>query len=122
MQMGMKATCALAVAGLVLGLSTALHADSLEVKTEQGKVQGKTINDGKVKAFLGLPYAAPPVAERRWKAPQPPASWKGLRDASHYAPHCYQGRIYDDMTFQDSAPSEDCLFLNVFVPTGSKAS
>jgi carboxylesterase type B len=44
------------------------------VKTEQGKAQGKTINDGKVKAFLGLPYAAPPVGDLRWKAPQPPPS------------------------------------------------
>ena len=63
--------------GSVAGIVDDLHADPLTVKTEQGKVHGKTINDGKVKAFLGLPYAAPPVGDLRWKAPEPPAKWKG---------------------------------------------
>ena len=61
MQIGLKAVFALSVAGLTLAFCTTSFADSLTVKTEQGKVHGKTINDGKVKAFLGLPYAAPPV-------------------------------------------------------------
>ena len=86
------------------------------MKTEQGKVQGKTINDGKVKAFLGMPYAAPPVGDLRWKAPEPPAKWKGTRDATNFGAHCAQGRVFDDMIFQDSGPSEDCLFLNVYAP------
>jgi para-nitrobenzyl esterase len=119
MQLGMKVACALAVAGLVLGLSTALHADSLAVKTEQGKVQGKTINDGKVKAFLGLPYAAPPVGDLRWKAPEPAAKWKGVRDATKFGAHCAQGPVFADMIFQDSGQSEDCLFLNLYAPADS---
>ena len=90
MQMGMKVAGALVVAVLVLGLSTAVHADSLTVKTEQGKVHGKTINEGKVKAFLGLPYAAAPVGDLRWKAPEPPAKWKGERDAAKFGAHCAQ--------------------------------
>ena len=73
MQIRMKLACALAVAGVVLGVSAAGYADSLAVKTEQGKVHGKTINDGKVNAFLGLPYAAPPVGDMRWKEPAPAA-------------------------------------------------
>ena len=97
------------------------HADSLTVKTEQGKVRGKTINDGKVKAFLGLPYAAPPVGDLRWKAPQPPAKWKGERDATKFGAHCAQVRIWDDIAFQDAGPSEDCLFLNVYAPAGASA-
>src|ERR1035437_6710697 len=108
MQFGMKAVCVLAVAALVLGLATAAHADSLTVMTAQGKVRGKTINDGKVKAFMGLPYAAPPVSELRWKAPQPVAKWKGARDAAKYGAHCAQGRVFDDMIFQDGGESEDC--------------
>jgi len=112
----MKAMCALAIAGLTMGLSAAVYADGLKAKTEQGKVIGKTINDGKVKAFLGLPYAAPPVGDLRWKAPQPPAKWKGERDATKYGARCIQGRVFSDMVFQDSAPSEDCLYLNVFTP------
>ena len=117
MRIGMKTAWVLAVARLVLGLSTAAWADSLTVKTEQGKVTGKTINDGKVKAFLGLPYAAPPVADLRWKAPEPAAKWKGERDATKFGAHCAQNHVFDDMVFQDAAPNEDCLFLNVYAPS-----
>ena len=99
----------------------AINADSLTVKTEQGKVHGKTINDGKVKAFLGLPYAAPPVGDLRWKAPQPPAKWKGERDATKFGAHCAQGHVFDDMIFQDAGQSEDCLFLNVYAPADAKS-
>jgi para-nitrobenzyl esterase len=120
MQFKLQAICALAIAGLALGLSAPVHADSLTVKTAQGKAQGKTINEGKVRAFLGLPYAAPPVGDLRWKAPQPPAKWQGLRDATKYGARCFQGHIYDDMVFQDSGPSEDCLYLNVFTPSNAK--
>ena len=122
MQIGAQALCALAIAGLALGLSAAVHADSLTVKTAQGKVQGKTINDGKVRAFLGLPYAAPPVGDLRWKAPEPPAKWKGVRDATHYGARCIQAPVFKDMVFQDSGPSEDCLYLNVFTPASAKGN
>src|SRR5580698_11632149 len=115
MQVGAKVACALAVT-LAFGFSMTTHADALKVKTEQGKVQGKTINDGKVNAFLGIPYAAPPVGDMRWKAPEPPAKWKGTRDATKFGAHCAQGRVFEDMVFQDAGPSEDCLFLNVYAP------
>ena len=120
MQVGMKLLCALAVAGMMLGVSTAVRADDLTVKTEQGKVKGKTINNGKVKAFLGMPYAEPPVGDLRWKAPVPAAKWKGDRDGTTFAPHCAQNHVFDDMVFQDAAgPKEDCLYLNVYAPADS---
>jgi para-nitrobenzyl esterase len=99
-----------------LGISAAAGADTLNVKTEQGKIHGKLINDGKVRAFLGIPYAAPPVGDLRWKAPQPAAKWKGVRDATNFGAHCAQNHVFDDMIFQDSGPSEDCLYLNVYAP------
>jgi para-nitrobenzyl esterase len=120
MHLRTQAMCALVTAGLLAGFSTMTNADPLKVKTEQGKVVGKTINNGKVRAFMGLPYAAPPVGDLRWKAPQPPAKWKGDRDATKYGAHCAQGRVFDDMVFQDAGPSEDCLFLNVYVPADAK--
>jgi len=116
MQVGMKLVCALVVAGLGLGISARSCADSLTVKTEQGKVTGKTINDGKVKAFLGLRYAAPPVGDLRWKAPEPAAKWNSQRDATKFGAHCAQNRVFEDMIFQDAGLSEDCLFLNVYAP------
>jgi para-nitrobenzyl esterase len=120
MHFGIKAVCAMAIAAMTIGVSAPSRADSVTVETTQGKAQGKKINHGKVKAFLGLPYAAPPVGALRWKAPEPPAKWEGTRDAGNYGAHCYQGFPFPDMIFQDSGQSEDCLFLNVFTPANAK--
>lgn len=120
MQIRTRVVCAFTAAALVMGISTAAHAVSLKVKTAEGKVQGKTINEGKVRAFLGLPYAAPPVGDLRWKAPEPAHKWKGLRMATEFGAHCAQGHVFDDMIFQDSGPSEDCLYLNVYTPAKAK--
>ncbi len=122
MQFRFRAGCALA-AGVLFSLSLAAHADPLTVKTHDGKVHGKTINDGKVRAWLGIPYAAPPVGALRWKAPQPAAAWKGVREATQFGAHCAQNHVFDDMVFQDRGPSEDCLSLNVYAPaTASEKS
>jgi len=118
--MRMKIVCALTIAGLAAGLAAPLHAAQLTVKTAQGSVRGKTINNGKVKAFLGLPYAAAPVGELRWKAPEPSARWTGERDATKFGAHCAQGHVFDDMVFQDAGDSEDCLFLNVYAPARTR--
>ena len=116
MRAGTHFVCVLTCVALIGGFSRVTNADSLKAKTQQGKVEGKTLNDGKVKAYLGLPYAAPPVGDLRWKAPEPPAKWKGTRDATKFGAHCAQVRVFEDMVFQDSGPSEDCLFLNVYTP------
>jgi para-nitrobenzyl esterase len=85
-----------------------------QVKTASGTVGGK--EDSSVRAFLGIPYAAPPVGDLRWKPPVPAAKWSGVRKATDFGPHCMQGNVYGDMTFHDSGASEDCLSLNVWVP------
>jgi len=110
------------LAGLTLVFATTPRADPLLVTVEQGKVQGKLINNGKVKAFLGLPYAAPPVGNLRWKAPKRALKWKGVRDATVYGAHCPQKYVFDDVLFQDNGPSEDCLFLNVYTPADATES
>ena len=120
MRFRLETLCATMAAAL-LGLSVLAHADSLTVKTAQGAAHGKTINDGKVKAWLGLPYAAPPTGDLRWKAPEPAAKWTGERDATKYAAHCAQNHVFDDMVFQDDGPSEDCLYLNVYAPATASA-
>ena len=120
MRTGMITACVLTIAVLATVVSAPLLADSLTVKTAQGKAHGKTINNGQVKAFLGLPYAAAPVGALRWKAPQPPAKWNGERDATSYGAHCAQNHAFDDLVFEDSGQSEDCLFLNVYAPASSQ--
>lgn len=86
-----------------------------QVKTSSGIVEGK--DAGAVRMFLGIPYAAPPVGGLRWKAPAPPAKWEGVRKAAEFGPRCMQAPVYDDMVFRDSGGSEDCLSLNIWVPT-----
>ncbi len=102
--------------GLVLRSAPLAHADPLTVRTAQGNVHGKFVSDGRTRAFLGIPFAAPPVGDLRWKAPQPLAPWKGERDATKFAARCAQWPIWADYIFQDQGPSEDCLYLNVYAP------
>jgi para-nitrobenzyl esterase len=114
--------CAILCATL-LGMS-ALSAQALrtsQVKTPDGVLEGVISADGKVRTFKGIPYAAPPVGELRWKAPQPVQSWTGVRKASEYGPRCMQARIFDDMVFHDAGPSEDCLHLNLWMPANPAA-
>ncbi len=114
--------CALAVAGTFL--SSTMSAQELrrvQAKTENGIIEGIISPDGEVRTFKGIPFAAPPVGELRWKAPQPVESWSGVRQAVDFAPRPMQARIFDDMVFKDAGPSEDCLYLNLWMPEKPKA-
>lgn len=121
MRTGKHMAWALIIAGLAALSAASIHADSLTVKTALGAVEGKRINDGRVKAYLGLPYAAPPVGSLRWRAPAPAVAWKGVRDATQFGHRCEQWPIWKDYLFLDAGPSEDCLYLNVYVPAQAKA-
>jgi len=89
------------------------------VRTDSGAVEGKRTADGKVQEFLGIPYAAAPVGDLRWREPQPPKPWTGVRKTTAFSSHCVQGAIFGDMRFPDPGASEDCLYLNVWTPTTS---
>lgn len=92
-----------------------------EVKTENGWVKGLPAADPRITAFKGIPFAAPPIGENRWRAPQPCADWKGMREAYEFAPISVQDTpglgtdIYCREWHVDSKVpmSEDCLYLNV---------
>ena len=111
-----RATRTFVVALLLAGMSSALAG---QVRTEAGSVEGSTSADGKVQIFKGIPYAAPPVGALRWKEPQPVPSWQGVREATEFGARCMQGNVFGDMVFRDAAPSEDCLYLNVWTPKAS---
>jgi para-nitrobenzyl esterase len=92
----------------------AAEAAAPQVDVEQGSLVGYT--DGDVHVFKGVPYAVPPVGERRWRPPQAPESWRGRRFAMAFSPECPQ-LAYPEGSFFGSgiAPtSEDCLYLNVW--------
>lgn len=86
----------------------AAAGDPIVVHTDKGSVRGTVVNG--VRAFLGIPFAAPPVGPLRFNAPQPAAPWTGVRDATQAAPECPQTGSSTQNT------TEDCLYLNVWAP------
>ena len=89
------------------------------VQIENGKLLGVLTADQKVIAYKGIPYAAPPVGDLRWRPPQPVGRWKHILFARDFGPHCIQSGSYPDMVFHDPGPSEDCLTLNVWAPVAA---
>lgn len=86
------------------------------VTIADGALRGN-VEDGVV-AFRGIPFAAPPVGDLRWRAPQPVARWQGVRDASQYGHDCMQLPFPSDAAPLGTPPAEDCLFMNVWKPQG----
>jgi para-nitrobenzyl esterase len=101
----------------VIGSSAALPE---QVRVEGGIVQGIPGGDSAVRIFKGIPFAAPPVGDLRWKPPQPVQKWGSVRAATEFGQHCMQNNVYGDMVFRDKGPSEDCLYLNVWTPAKSE--
>lgn len=108
------------------------------VSTNYGKIRGLRTplpNEilGPVEQYLGVPYASPPTGERRFQPPEPPSSWTGVRNATQFAAVCPQ-HLDERSLLHDMLPvwftanldtlmsyvqdqSEDCLYLNIYVPT-----
>ena len=109
-----------AVAAALLWASVPLTASAQTV--DGGSVDGITLPSG-IRAWLGVPFAAPPVRDLRWKAPQPVRAWPGTYHADRPAPMCLQPLRARTMNhyFGNEAISEDCLYLNIWAPkTGTK--
>src|SRR5581483_2850019 len=102
-----------------LALGSGLLAEAPKpVKTQSGPVQG-TAEDG-VTVYKGIPFAAPPLGDLRWKAPQPAASWTEVRPADKFAPACMQVPIVNATLGMDAVTTnEDCLYLNIWTPAKS---
>jgi para-nitrobenzyl esterase len=90
-------------------------ANNTRVKIANGMLEGSLEKTGIV-SFKGIPYAAPPVGDLRWKEPQPVQNWKGVRAAKNFGPRAMQPPIFSDMVFRSNGMSEDCLYLNVWTP------
>src|SRR6266498_2323366 len=110
---------------VALAIATGLTAATPEpVKTDAGLISGTPAGAGGVRVFKGIPFAAPPVGELRWRAPQPVAKWTGVRKADRFGNVCVQpkgiGRLNVSVDLPESpAASEDCLYLNVWTAAQS---
>ena len=69
-----------------------------------------------VRAYRGIPYAAPPLGPLRWRPPQPVAAWTGVRPTDAFGRNALQGVVWDDIDLRAAGVSEDCLYLNVWTP------
>jgi para-nitrobenzyl esterase len=119
------AQCCFGVAGILICLAVPAVSQSVAasqpgdpVSIDGGMVAGKLVA-GDVKAFLGIPYAAPPIGSLRWREPQPVKPWTGVRVSDQYSAPCAQRVIG---AASAPAPSEDCLYLNLWTPAKPAAT
>ena len=96
-----------------------------ETRTENGAVRGVACGWPSITAYYGIPYAAPPVGELRWRAPEPAEDWEGVRDCARPSDRCWQLGVTGDFFKREFYPveekfNEDCLYLNIWTPAKSK--
>src|ERR1035437_4332545 len=107
----MKKTALLFAMFAMFSAGSGYAQQPLPVKVDGGLVQGTFEDD--LTVYRGTPFAAPPVGDLRWNAPQPAAKWEGLKQATKFAPGAIQGGN------PPSGKSEDCLYLNIWTPAKS---
>jgi para-nitrobenzyl esterase len=98
------------------GASFLSAAISDPVRTETGLVSGVPGTTDDVRVYKGIPFAAPPVGDLRWREPRPPSHWEGVRKADEFSPVCMQQQRGPAGA---SGPSEDCLYLNIWTAAKS---
>ena len=110
------------ISAVLLLLAAVFAANSLaqdRVTTTSGTLEGTSDASSGIRSFKGIPFAAPPVGDFRWKPPQPVEKRGGVFKADKFGPRCMQRAIYSDMVFRSNGMSEDCLYLNVWTPAKS---
>ncbi len=105
------------LAGVALGCARPAAAQIGVVSVTGGRVEGVTA--GGVTSFKGIPFAAPPVGNLRWRTPQPVKPWSGIKKADHFGPSCMQDPKILKLFDTPPAMSEDCLYLNAWTPARS---
>jgi para-nitrobenzyl esterase len=121
----MKRATFLCAAGLLVAASCSRGELEDPVRLDAGLIAGAVAPDTGIRVYKGIPFAAPPVADLRWREPRPVEPWEGVRDARQFGNACIQppgqGRL-NIAAMEGSPPmSEDCLYLNVWTPARSTA-
>jgi para-nitrobenzyl esterase len=103
---------------LLLAAPVSAHAGP-PLRVEAGQIVDATPDASGVRVFKGIPFAAPPVGDLRWKPPQPVPPWDGVRAASDWGPRCVQSNRLGEIDPLNKRMDEDCLYLNVWTPAKS---
>lgn len=125
--MNQKSLAALRIVLVSISLSALPPAPAATVKTSAGPVSGVGSSDGVVLSFKGIPYAAPPVGNLRWRPPIPATPWKGTLKADHFGASCIQGPNNEFLPWTKefiyiTPVDEDCLFLNIWTPKATSSA
>ena len=110
----------------LLVLSYTSIAQSPIIQTKSGRISGLSNPETKINKFLGIPFAKAPIGDLRWKAPQTPESWAGIRDTKSFSASPFQNKpapfMYwsSEFLIPEAPISEDCLYLNVWAPQNTK--
>lgn len=125
--LGAVATASTAVCGALLAQRSLAQITERQIpddpiRIESGLVAGKELGSG-VRAYFGVPFAAPPVLDLRWREPQPVKAWEGVFHADRFAPQCIQILRPSNINhyFGHEPTSEDCLYLNIWAPARKEA-
>jgi para-nitrobenzyl esterase len=124
---GMAVALAIAVAQSPLNSAFAQIVDTPiagdPITIDAGRLSGKMLPSG-VRAYFGIPFAAPPVLDLRWREPQPVKPWQGIYRADRFAPQCIQILRPSNINhyFGHEPTSEDCLYLNIWAPASTQPS
>ncbi|WP_026969274.1 carboxylesterase/lipase family protein [Algoriphagus terrigena] len=107
---------ALFLFGTTLAFSQTDNSLPVQATVSTGVIEGNYNVTNGISTYFGVPFAKPPVAELRWKAPVPAASWTGVKETKEFGPRPVQGLVFGDMNSWSDGVSEDCLTLNVWTP------
>jgi para-nitrobenzyl esterase len=88
----------------------------IQTTIANGTIEGDYDTKTGIQTYFGIPFAQPPVGNLRWRAPQPPDNWKGVKQTKRFGPRPMQAFIWGDMNSRSDGVSEDCLYLNVWTP------
>lgn len=104
---------------LFSGVVMAQNKDGFPVQTKiaNGTIEGNYDTKTGIQKYFGIPFAKPPMGALRWKAPQKPDNWTGVKPTKEFGPRPMQRLVFGDMNSRSNGVSEDCLYLNVWTPT-----
>lgn len=88
-----------------------------QIEISKGTIEG--VNEDGITVFKGIPFASPPVDDKRWTAPVDHNPWDGVKETKEFGPRCMQLPVFGDMNFRSDGKSEDCLYLNIWTPAKS---